>query len=132
MNMIKAGLILLSAKWFLDVGIQNSDPDNNRKLTEFLESDTKSIIETLNRHFEIVYPGPVYSLEAAKNAEKVFKDQNVKVIILVHLMWSEDGPLVEILKRITDMQILLWCYNPYHMLPDKTDTMVPLIASSGI
>lgn len=130
MNKVKAGLILLSAKWFLDVGIQNNDSGDYRILTEFLKHDTDSVINVLSRYFEVVYPGAVYSLESAENAAKAFKDREVQVIVLVHLMWSEDGPLVELLKRTVDIPILLWCYNPYRTLPEKMTTL-ELFRSSG-
>lgn len=130
MKKVKAGLILLSAKWFLDVGIQNNDSGRYSELPGIIDSDTKSIIKTLERNFEIIYPGPVYSLDAAQAAVRKFKTEGIDLMILVHLMWSEDGPLVKILKEVREIPVLLWCYNPYHKLPEKMRTL-ELFRSSG-
>jgi L-arabinose isomerase len=45
-------------------------------------------------------------------------------------MWSEDIPFVKILNSVADMNVLLWCYNPYKRLP-KNMVMTELFRSSG-
>lgn len=130
MRKLKAGLILLAAQWFLDVGIQNNDAGKYNELPGITEKDSGEILKAVGKYYKVVYPGHIYSVEAAQKAVKLFKTNEVDVVILIHLMWSEDGPLVEILKGIKDIPILLWCYNPYKKLPEKM-SMLELFRSSG-
>jgi L-arabinose isomerase len=111
----KAGAALLSAGWFLNVGLQTG-------LADQAEKDIRRVLATLERFFEVIYPGPITTLEQAVRAGSRFRAEGAELVILVHLLWSEDGPLVRLLREASGLPVLLWCYNPYDRLPERLST----------
>lgn len=127
---VKAGLAALSAEWFSQVGIQNDASKRYGDLPRAVESDTEAVMAAVRKHFDPVFPGRITSPAAARNAIEMFRRENVQVVIICHIMWSEDAPLIEILKAIGDLPVILWCYSPYRTLPDRM-TSLELFRSSG-
>lgn len=131
MEKLKAGLVLLSAKWFLDVGIQDSDSGRNAGLSEMIGKDVESIIAAAGKHFEIIFPGVIHSSGSAEKAADKFRIENADVVIIVHMMWCEDAPLISILKNL-DLPVILWGYNPYTLLPGRMKPFEMLRASGSV
>jgi L-fucose isomerase-like protein len=130
MRPAKAGLVLLSAEWFLAVGLQGGGTPPQRELSALVEGDIQRIRRTLEPHFELIDPGPVVSLAQAEQAVRRFRAEQAELILLVHVMWSEDGPLVRLLRALPDLPLLVWCYNPYRRLPERMSTQ-ELFRASG-
>jgi L-fucose isomerase-like protein len=106
----RAGAALLTAEWFLEVGLQTG-------LAARVEQDIRRVLAALERSFELIYPGPISTVEQAVKAGRRFRAEGAELLILVHVLWSEDGPLVRLLREASGLPILLWCYNPYDRLP---------------
>lgn len=119
----KAGAALLSAEWFLNVGLQ-ADP------AAAAEADLRRVRAALEPHFDLVDPGPISSRGQAERAARLFRAEGVELLILVHVQWSEDGPLVRLLRELADLPVLVWCYNPYPALPARM-TPGELFRASG-
>lgn len=126
----RAGLLLLSAQWFSDIGAQGGN-DRLADLPGFLEQDTRRVLDALGRHFDVVFPGLAATAESAAAAAAAFRRGNVDAVVLVSLMWSEDGPLVRFLSEIGDIPLILWCYTPFRKLPGRV-TIQEAFRGSGI
>ena len=121
----RAGAALMSAEWFLNVGLQAG-------LAARAEQDIRRILATLERSFDVIYPGPITTVEQATRAGKRFRAEGAELLILVHLLWSEDGPLVRLLREAAGLPILLWCYNPYDRLPERLSAQDMFRASGPV
>jgi L-arabinose isomerase len=128
----KAGAALMSAEWFLSVGLQGSSTPAQSELSSLVERDIRRVLAALEPHFDLVYPGPVCTAEAASAAVRRFRAEGAELLILVHLMWSEDGPLVRLLREASGLPLLLWCYNPYERLPQRMSTNEMFRASGPV
>ncbi len=121
----KAGVALLSAEWFLNVGLQTG-------LAAQAEQDIRRVLAALERSFEPIYPGAITTVEQAAQAGRRFRAEGADLLILVHLLWSEDGPLVRLLRESAGLPVLLWCYNPYDRLPEHLSAQEMLRASGPV
>ena len=92
--------------------------------------DIRRVLTALERSFQVIYPGPITTVEQAAAAGRRFRAEGAELLILVHLLWSEDGPLVRLLRESSGLPILLWCYNPYDRLPEHLSTQ-ELFRASG-
>jgi L-arabinose isomerase len=130
MKKAKAGLVLLSAQWFIEVGLQGGASQRQQELARMVEGDLQRIRSTVEPHFELVDPGPISSPEQAQRAVCQFHTEGAELVILVHVMWSEDPPLVRLLEGLGELPLVLWCYNPYSRLPERM-SMEQLFRASG-
>lgn len=121
---------MLSAGWFWEKGIQGSDKGRYSKLSSIVEKDTERIINRLKEHMDLVETGLVYSIDKAANAVEKFKENKIDLLIVCHLMWSEDQPLIKVLNEVTGVPLLVWCYSPHRELPSWINA-VELFRGSG-
>jgi L-arabinose isomerase len=131
MGKVKAGLLLMCAQWFADTGLSDESGGRYTELANLCRRDTAEILGELSPHFDVLFPGQVSTAEAAANAASAFVREGVDVVILVNLMWSEDGPLHRFLRDIGNVPLLLWCYSPFRSLPEKV-TMLDAFRGGGI
>ena len=132
MNRIKTrplcvGLAAFCAKWFEDVGLQgDSEFDEN------LRGDYRRMEEYLNRYIDtVVAPGVISTVEAATKVVACFHERRIDALIVVHIFWSEDQPLIALLKnRCEDWPVVLWNYHPLGYLPSLL-TVNDLFRCSG-
>lgn len=128
----RAGVALMSAEWFLSVGLAGGADPAQAELTGAVEGDIKRVLAVLEPHFDLVYPGPITSRDHAESAARRFRAEGAELLILVNVMWSEDGPLVSLLRGLAGVPVLLWCYNPYSSLPEKMSTGELFRASGAV
>jgi L-fucose isomerase-like protein len=130
MNKAKAGVALLSAQWFVDVGLQGDASARQRELSRMVQGDLTRIREALEPHFALVDPGLISSLQQAERAVRMFLGEGAELVILIHVMWSEDPPLVRLLRGLQNLPVVVWCYNPYDRLPEHM-SLEELFRASG-
>jgi len=132
MKKTKAGVVLLSAEWFIKVGIQSNDNGKGKSggLSRLLKQDSIQVIELLSQYFDVVNPGLIITRRSAEHAIATFKSGSISLLIVVFMMWSEDGPLVDIAREFRGLPLILWCYNPYSRLPERMSAF-ELFYSSG-
>ena len=116
MSDISIGVVVLCAKWFKEVGLQGK----SGKLSRLLERDYVCMVRFLEKCFgRIMAPGIISTVGDAARAAHKFREEKIDALLIVHIMWSEDPPLLEILKKCRDLSILIWNYHPTGKLPAK-------------
>ncbi len=124
---VRIGLAAFCADWFKQVELQTSSSD----LAGVLQRDYSQMAAFLSGCFgQVVAPGVISTVAEAAQAVKVFRDAQIDAILVVHIMWSEDQPLLEILRGCQDLPVLLWDYHPTGSLPAKL-TVNDLFRLSG-
>jgi L-arabinose isomerase len=126
----RVGLLLTAAQWFSDIGAQEGS-GRLKDLPQMLERDTRSMLDALDRRFEVVFPGRVSTAGEASAAAEAFRREGIDAVVLSSLMWSEDGPLARFLEDIGDMPLLLWCCTPFQKLPKRL-SMAEAFRGSGV
>jgi len=115
----KLGAALLISEWFITTGgIDGSTNEEYSRLGKQIDEDVETILNLLGQYFDVVYPGLVYSVEKAKAAAKAFHENDIDALLYVHVMWSDDFPLIRIIQECGHYPSLLWYYNPFQRLPD--------------
>ena len=123
----KVGLAALCAAWFQQVGLQGEGSE----MAKTLADDYRRMVEFLGECFgQVVAPGIISTVSEAKRAAEFFRAEQVDALLLVHIMWSEDQPLLALLDGCQHLPILLWNYHPLGFLPDKL-TVNDLFRCSG-
>ena len=108
------GLAAMCAGWFKEVGLQAEASG----LGAVLQQDYARLVAFLGEHFgTVVAPGVISSVEEAIQAVAAFRRASVDVVVLVHIMWSEDQPLIALLEGCNDLPLVLWHYHPTGHLP---------------
>jgi L-arabinose isomerase len=110
---VRVGLAALCAHWFADVGLQR-----DTGMADMVRRDYARMVACLSEQFPtVVAPGVISTLEEAARAVATFTAETIDALVLVHLLWSEDQPLIAILEGLQDVPLLLWDYHPTGSLP---------------
>ena len=80
MKNLKIGLVATCLSVYYDVW-----PDLKQKLENILENE---VIKRIKKYGEVIYPGFVDNLAAAKRTEEEFMKQNVDVILLIEMSYT--------------------------------------------
>jgi L-fucose isomerase-like protein len=118
----KAGIALLTAEWFLSVGLQGGGTPAQERLSRTVEPDMARVRAVLSRSFDLVDPGPLSTRAQAMAAARRFRAEEAGLLIVVDVQWCEDAPLVTLLRELPGLPILLWCYVPTPRLPRRMST----------
>jgi L-arabinose isomerase len=111
---VRLGLAVFCADWFRQVGLQTGECG----LAKTLQDDYARIVAILQRCFDqVVTPGVIFTAMEAAKAVDYFCEASIDALLLVHIMWSEDQPLLEVLHNRRDVPVLLWNYHPTGVLP---------------
>src|SRR3972149_6394775 len=115
----KVGLLMLAAGWFWEKGIQGSTKGRYTELASVVEKDTEKIVKKLKERMNVVDSGLVISMDKAVKAVEKFKDNRIELLIVCHLMWSEDQPLLKVLNEISGIPMIFWCHSPHKKPPEN-------------
>jgi L-arabinose isomerase len=120
---IRAGLVVLSAGWFMEIGFQDQPQGKTQEdvLSRILREETEKISNTLGSYFEVIFPGIVFDAKSADKALRMFADRHIDCVVIVHAMWNEDPPLVRVLKGIRHLPVVLWSYSPEESFVNPMD-----------
>ncbi len=127
MNKPKIGLLLLSAEWLTQIG---ADKGFYRNLPGQLSKNGKAIARLLSRRLQIINPGIVNTREKSAGAAATFRKEKIDLLLICYLTWGEDYLFLEVIKKLPEIPVLLWCYVPSSRLPKKID-MAELFPLSG-
>jgi len=111
---LNVGLIFLTSNWFRQVGLQ----DENSSLSQEVEKIAEEIRSEISDYCNPVYPGLIYSEELAREAAGLFREADIKALIISPLMWCEDQILRAVLKSLPELPIILLTIQPSYSLPD--------------
>ena len=115
----KVGLLTLAAAWFWDKGIQGSTKGRYTELASVVEKDREKVVKKLKERLNVVDSGLVISMDKAVRAVEKFKDNRIELLIVCHLMWSEDQPLLKVLNEINGIPMIFWCHSPHKKPPAR-------------
>lgn len=127
MNKPKIGLLLLSAEWLNRIG---SGKGFYRDLPGRVAKDGEVVVRALSRGLEIVNPGIIDAPEKAIEAAAAFRKEKVDLVLVCYLTWGEDYLFLDVIKKLPQVPVLLWCYVPYSRLLQRFD-MAELFPLSG-
>jgi L-arabinose isomerase len=121
------GLAPLCAAWFKQIGA--NEPDSRFAAT--LRHDYSRVVEFLRSCFdEVIAPGILSSAADVGVAVEQFEREQVDAVIILHIVWSEDPVLLDLLDRIPGMPLWLWNYHPTGFMPPRL-TVDDLFRFSG-
>jgi len=110
----RIGLAAFCASWFKEVGLQGESGE----LAAVVQGDYARMVRFLRESFDqVVAPGIISTVADAERAAAAFDQAGVDALLLVHIMWSEDQPLLALLQGSPGLPILLWNYQPAGSLP---------------
>jgi L-arabinose isomerase len=111
MDQVKAGLALLTAEWFSQINLNSTD-DPEANITQIVQENARQAIATLGRHFALVHPEVITTIEDAKQACEDYRREHVDVIILCNLIYSGDDTIIEIALNGQGTPFLIWSFHP--------------------
>lgn len=116
----RVGLFMTAGDWFWEIA---GDLTKSRfaGLAKIVEDAAAKIETKLGETMEVVSSGVVRSAAQAIKAVEKFKQQNVDLLVVCSLIWSEDQPIHELIRGITDVPLVLWCYQIEGTLPKPMD-----------
>ena len=124
---VRVGLAAFCADWFRQVGLQTGGCG----LADTLHEDYSRMAAFLRQCFDqVVAPGVISTATEAAEAANSFREAGIDALLAAHIMWSEDQPLLELLRSCQDIPLVLWNYHPTGVLPAKL-TVNDLFRLSG-
>lgn len=122
----RIGLLFCTSGWFHDVGLQDdADP-----LTSQINEIAGEIFKRLSSYLEPVYDGVVYTEDKSTEAAERIRTADVDGIIIIPLMWCEDGIIRAALKKLNNLPMLVGTVFPYDSLPEYV-TFDDMLKGSG-
>ena len=97
----RMGLLLLTSARFekLGEGTQKGTYDERKTL------EAEKIVSEFSEFSDVVYPGLCYNADNAKKYTEIFKRENVDLVTVIFLSWSEDTAFIYALSEITDLPV---------------------------
>ena len=118
MDKIRAGVIT-TFEYSLNDYIENKKmPEDGQYLSRIISQDREKIVSILEKYFEIVDGGNLFSIVPAEAVAKKFLCEDIDLLIVVSQMWSGDKPLFRLLEKLGNIPVLYWCYVPTQKLPE--------------
>ena len=105
----RVGLILMRANW--------PDCVEARAVLDGVEVDTRSILDRLNQHFDILEPWIVNSQDSLHTCQEALRESDLDLVLLAFQTGAEDIYLLSLLQAIGTRPLLLWCYAAWGRLP---------------
>lgn len=125
----KVGLLLLAADWFWQQNIQGSGGRYSR-VPQLVASDMAALSSAIADDLELITVGLVHNLSQARAAVKRFRAADIDLLLISSIIWSEDQPLIEVLRGLPDVPLLVWCFAPSATLPSRV-SVIELFRRSG-
>ncbi len=116
----RVGLFMTAGDWFWEIA---GDLTKSRfaGLAKIAEDAAAKVEKKLAATMEVVSSGVIRTAEAAIAATEKFRTAHVDMVVVCNLIWSEDQPVHELLRRMPDVPLILWCYQIEGTLPDPMD-----------
>ena len=111
MEKCKAGLAMLNADWFNQIGLTSTENEDSN-ICRMVAQNAMQVVETLSNVFKLVHTEVISTAEQARDACRAYRQAEVDVIILTSILYSGDEPIVEILQTMSGTPILLWSFHP--------------------
>ncbi len=115
------GLVPAAAGWFWEVGLQSTTAQATSPAHRQLLADLADVQRALGERLDIKAASIVNSEQSAAEAAELLGAARLDLLVLCHLMWCEDPPLVALLKALPNVPVLQWCYVPEPGIPDRMD-----------
>lgn len=125
----KVGLLLLAADWFWQQNIQGSGGRYSR-VPQLVEVDMAALTGAIADDLELVTVGLVHNVSQARAAVKRFRAADIDLLLICSIIWSEDQPLIEVLRSLPEVPLLVWCFTPSATLPKRV-SVIELFRRSG-
>ena len=116
----RVGLFMTAGAWFWEIA---GDVTKSRfgGLAKIVEDAASEVEAALGQRMEIVSSGVIRSVAEAVAAVEKFNRSDVDLVVACSLIWSEDQPIHELVRRMGDVPLILWCYQIEGNLPDPMD-----------
>lgn len=125
----KIGLLPLAADWFWRQNIQGGG-GRYRRLPGLVERDVAALTRAVSADLDIVSPGLVHTVPQAAAAARTLRAARIDLLLVCSVIWSEDQPLLRVLRELPEVPVLVWCYAPTDTLPARV-SMTELFRRSG-
>lgn len=109
----KLGLLLLSAGWFRDIGLQESGSVTTSDIAE----TARRIRERTAGFADAVGGDVLSSVGEAERAARAMAAEAVDAVLLVPLTWVEDAIPRAALRLLARTPLILWSFSPSRSLP---------------
>jgi L-arabinose isomerase len=128
----RIGVLAFQSQWFKDAGLTGgNEAGAARSLGETILADSRFIAETLEKHAAVVMPEPVTTAVQASEAAQEFIREQVDLVVICPIVWSEDTPLFKVFPLLQRFPLVLWCYSP-HLRPPAPETLMGYLRNSGL
>lgn len=115
----RVGLFMTAGDWFWEIA---GDPEKSFSgLAKLVEDAADKIRARLGKTMEIIDSGIVRNPKEAVTAVEKFNREDIDLVVTCCLIWSEDQPIHELLRRIINVPLVLWCYQIEGTIPEPMD-----------
>jgi L-arabinose isomerase len=130
MFVVRTGLVTLLEKSLEDYINNERLPEEVAVLRRYMTEDRRCICQQAAKHFDLCDGGNLAQTSDVDRVASLFKEQDIKILIIVSMFWSGDKPLIKLLRILGNIPLIYWCYSPDETLPDHM-VMPDLYRHSG-
>ena len=112
---IKVGFLPVACRYFLDNNMLNFE-DRNSEQGSKVWQDYQKMLKLLNKHFDVVADGIIYSEEKSHAMIDKFKEEKIDLLITSNILWAEDYLVLDVVKELRHLPYINWIFSPYHEL----------------
>jgi L-arabinose isomerase len=101
------------------------------ELKRKLEEDMDFVVKALSEELEVVYPGLVIDEEEGEKVGKMFRNQDLDLIILFEATYTPSWVVLSVLNQVRDVPLLVTMYMPYEGIEKDLD-LVNMLRGAGV
>ena len=128
---VTVGVAAFSAQWFEDVGMQTQAGG----FSQFLAEDYLRLTDMLRECFGgVVAPGVITNPTKARAALAQYRAGKIDLLLVLHMAWNEDQPLLTLLDEGDGWPVVWWNYHPTGRVPKylKVDDLLHYCGTVGM
>lgn len=114
----KIGLLFLAGESWWDAGVCDAVEGPFAGFLARVQEDVGRATQALAASCDIVSPGLLHTVEEVEAAAARFNTAAVDAIVCCPIIWTNDAPIVALLRAARRVPLLLWAYDPYGALLD--------------
>jgi L-fucose isomerase-like protein len=110
-------LFLAGDSWW-EAGICDAKVGPYAGFIDNVESDVAAVTKALEQECDVVSSGLLHTAEQVAAEAQRFTTEHVDAIVFCPIIWTNDAPVVALLREAKKVPLALWAYDPYGGFPD--------------
>ncbi|MBN2310961.1 MAG: hypothetical protein JXR94_18445 [Candidatus Hydrogenedentes bacterium] len=114
----RIGLLFLAGESWWEAGICDAVEGPYAGFVQKVEADTARAVAVLKGQMDVVSSGLLHTEEQVVEAARTFEQEGIDGLVFCPIIWTNDPPVIALIRAMRRVPLLLWAYDPYDGFPE--------------